>query len=71
MDYLEVLSRNGWIADPTDKVRVTAVHDVDCPASAGRSCWCSPRLVLTAECSQSIDRDLDHDAPILDRASGE
>jgi hypothetical protein len=71
MEYLDVLRRNGWIADPTDKVRVTAVHDMDCPAAAGRSCWCSPRLVLTAECEQPVGRDLDRDAPLLDMASGE
>jgi hypothetical protein len=71
MDYLEVLRRNGWIADPTDKVGVTAVHDMDCPASAGRTCWCSPRLELTAEWAQPVGRDLDRDAPRLDIASGE
>lgn len=71
MDYFDVLRRDGWIADPTDKVRVTVVHEEDCPAAKGRSCWCTPRLVLTARSSHSDEHDLDGDFSRLEIASGE
>jgi len=71
MDYLDVLRRNGWIADPTDKVRVTVVHNEDCPAAKGRSCWCHPRLVLTAGSSRADEQHLDGVSSRLEIASGE
>lgn len=71
MDYFDVLRREGWIADPTDKVRVIVVHDESCPAATGRACWCSPRLALSAEASHRAERDFDRGPTLLDRASGE
>jgi hypothetical protein len=71
MDYLEVLRRNGWIADPTDKVRVHVIHHETCPAVKGRTCWCSPHLVMAADVAQGQDEDLDHDLPHREIASGE
>jgi hypothetical protein len=71
MDYLDVLRREGWIADPTDKVRVAVVHDGGCPAAKGRSCWCTPRLVLTAASSHSDEHRFDGASSGLEIASGE
>jgi len=48
MDYFETLRRDGWLADPSDRVRVVAIHDEECPARRGRTCRCAPRLVLSS-----------------------
>jgi hypothetical protein len=71
MDYLDVLRQDGWIADPTDKVRVIAIHEASCPAARGRSCWCRPRLELAVDMANGRDGDLDRDPLPLDVASGE
>jgi hypothetical protein len=71
MEYLDTLRRDGWIADPTDRVRVQAVHDDFCPATTGRTCWCNPRLVMAEEFPQLQASELDRDLPLLDAASGE
>ncbi len=44
MDYFDALHNNGWLADPSDRVHVVAVHQVGCPGEGG--CGCVPRLVL-------------------------
>ena len=71
MEYLDVLRRNGWLADPSDRVRVVASHDRSCPANDGQSCRCFPRLVLAADLLPiRVEKD-DPDLPILDAASNE
>ena len=71
MDYFETLRRNGWLADPSDRVQVLAIHGERCPARRGRTCRCEPRLVLS-----SHQRPDSPDRPIagrqrLEAASGE
>ena len=71
MDYLDTLRRNGWLADPSDRVRVVAIHIESCPANDGWTCRCNPRLVLAADYLPRRARTEDSDLPILDAASGE
>jgi len=71
MDYLETLRCNGWLADPSDRVRVVAIHAEGCPANVGRSCRCNPRLVLAADLVQRFAKDDHRDLPILDAVSNE
>ena len=42
MDYFDALHCNGWLADPTDRVRVVAIHEAGCSGEDG--CSCVPRL---------------------------
>jgi hypothetical protein len=49
MDYFETLRRDGWLADPSDRVRVLAIHGESCPARRGCRCRCEPRLVLSSD----------------------
>ena len=70
MDYLDTLRRNGWLADPTDKVRVVVIHRDSCPVNRTGRCVCQPRLVL-AHPSIDEDQDLEPDVPVYDLASGE
>jgi hypothetical protein len=71
MDYFETLRRNGWLADPGDRVRVVAIHGKGCPANAGRPCACDPRLVLAVDPLPRRAKEVDNDLPLLDAASGE
>ena len=71
MNYLETLRCNGWLADPTDRVRVVAIHAEGCPANDGWSCRCNPRLVLAADLVQRFAKDDDRDLPLLEAASNE
>ncbi|MEJ2189415.1 MAG: hypothetical protein P8Y93_08340 [Acidobacteriota bacterium] len=71
MEYLDVLRRNGWLADPSDRVRVVAIHDPSCPANRGRPCRCHPQLVLAADLLASRVEVGDPDLPVLDAASNE
>ena len=71
MDYFDTLRRNGWLADPGERVRVVSIHADHCPAKSGRSCTCDPRLVLAAD---PLPREAQADIrefPLLDAASGE
>jgi hypothetical protein len=71
MDYLDTLRRNGWLADPSDRVRVAAIHAEGCPANGGRTCRCNPRLVLAADYPPRWAKDESRDLPLLDAASNE
>jgi len=71
MNYFDVLRRNGWLADPTDRVRGVATHDRSCPANHGRTCRCNPQLVLAADLLPRREEAVDPDLPILDAASNE
>ena len=71
MNYLETLRCNGWLADPTDRVRVVAIHAKGCPADGGWSCRCNPRLVLAADLVQRFAKDDDRDLPMLDAVANE
>ncbi len=71
MDYLDTLRRNGWLADPSDRVRIVVIHAEGCPANVGRTCRCNPRLVLAADYPPHEARNLDSYLPMLDAASGE
>ena len=71
MNYLETLRCNGWLADPTDRVRVVAIHAKGCPADDGWSCRCNPRLVLAADLVQRFAKDDDRDLPLFDAVSNE
>jgi hypothetical protein len=71
MDYLDTLRRNGWLADPGERVRVVVIHADGCLTDWGRSCSCDPRLVLAADPLPIEARLIDNDLPVLDLASGE
>ena len=72
MDYLDTLRRNGWLADPSDRVRVVAIHAEGCPTHRRAGpCWCEPRLVLVADYLQRRARDENRDRPMLDAAANE
>jgi hypothetical protein len=72
MDYLDTLRRNGWLADPSDQVRVVAIHAGGCPTHRrGGPCWCQPRLVLVADPPRRQAGRVDSDLPMLDAASNE
>jgi hypothetical protein len=71
MDYFDTLRRNGWLADPGERVRVVAVHAEDCLSGWGRACSCEPRLLLAADPLPRAARSADDDLPMLDIASGE
>jgi hypothetical protein len=71
MGYFETLRRNGWLADPGERVRVVAVHEKGCLADWGRPCSCEPQLVLAADPLPREVRLIDKDLPTLDLASGE
>jgi hypothetical protein len=71
MDYFETLRRNGWLADPGERVRVVAIHAPGCLATWGRSCSCDPKLVLAVDPLPCRPRDDDKNLPMLDLASGE
>ena len=71
MDYFDTLRRNGWLADPGERVRVVAIHAQGCLASWGRPCSCDPQLVLAADLLPRQSREDDNDLPTLDLASGE
>ena len=65
-----MLRSNGWIDDPSDAVRVVAVHEEDCATRQGEACSCTPRLSLVSE-GREADRWDDRDLPWRDLASGE
>ena len=71
MDYLETLRRNGWLADPGERVRVVSVHADRCPVVEGKPCACEPRLVLAADPFAREARLVDNDLPTLDLAANE
>ena len=71
MDYFDTLRRNGWLADPGERVRVVAIHARGCLTNWGRSCSCDPRLVLAAESDPREAEEFDNDLPMFDMASGE
>ena len=71
MDYFDILRRNGWLADPGERVRVVAVHQEGCLADRDRPCSCEPKLLLAADGSPRETRLADKDLPTLDLASGE
>ena len=71
MDYLETLRRDGWLADPGERVRVVVIHAERCPANSGRRCTCEPRLALDADILPRTSRDRESTAALLDAASGE
>ena len=71
MDYFDTLRRNGWLADPGERVQVVAIHATGCLANWGRACSCDPRLVLAADSFPRNARESDGDLPTLDLASGE
>jgi hypothetical protein len=71
MDYFDTLRRNGWLADPGERVRVVAIHERGCLANWGRSCSCDPRLRLVADPLAREARLIDNDLPTLELASGE
>jgi hypothetical protein len=71
MDYFNTLRRNGWLADPGERVRVVAMHASGCLANWGRPCSCNPRLVMAADPLPSEVKLIDNDLPTLDVASGE
>jgi hypothetical protein len=73
MGYFDTLRRNGWLADPGDRVRVVATHRAGCLSTWGRSCSCNPRLELQANLLPSDvgDAEDENDLPMLDLASGE
>lgn len=71
MDYLDTLLRNGWLADPSDRIRVVAIHAEGCPTHRRGPCWCEPRLVLVADYLPCRARDENRDRPMLDAASNQ
>lgn len=72
MDYLDTLRCNGWLADPSDRVRVVAIHAEGCPTHRrGGPCWCEPRLVLVADTPRRHSGQVDSDLPVLNAASNE
>jgi hypothetical protein len=71
MDYLDTLRRNGWLADPSDRVRVMAVHTEGCPARRRGPCWCEPRLALVPDLPRREAGDRASDFSVLDAASNE
>ena len=71
MGYFETLRRNGWLADPGDRIRVVAIHAKGCPAKVGRPCACDPRLVLAVDPLPRRAKVRDNVLPMLDAASGE
>ena len=71
MDYFDTLRRNGWLADPGERVRVVTVHAEGCLARWERSCSCDPRLELEVDPLPREVRLIDNDLPTLDLASGE
>ena len=71
MDYFDTLRRNGWLADPGERVRVVAIHDQSCLTNWGRPCSCGPRLVLAADPLPREIRLIDNDLPTLDAAANE
>jgi len=46
MNYFDALRGNGWVADPADRVHVSATHVRGCRGVFGGPCNCVPRLVL-------------------------
>jgi hypothetical protein len=71
MEYLEALRRNGWLADPGDRVRVVAIHASGCLTNWHRPCSCDPKLRLLVDPLPREARLIENDLPTLDRASGE
>jgi hypothetical protein len=71
MDYFETLRRNGWLADPGDRIRVEVVHAEGCAANVGRPCSCDPRLVLAADPLPRPEKEEEKDLPVFVTASGE
>jgi hypothetical protein len=57
MDYFDALRENGWLADPTDRVRVGAVHQRGCGGPFGGRCVCSPQLVMGPTAARDPERD--------------
>ena len=71
MDYLDTLRRNGWLADPGERVRVVAIHGKGCLADWSRPCSCEPRLMLAADPLPREVGLIDNDLPTLDLAVNE
>jgi hypothetical protein len=71
MDYFDTLRRNGWLADPGERVRVVTIHRTGCLSDWGRSCFCNPRLELVVDPLRRDASDDESDLPTLDLASGE
>jgi hypothetical protein len=71
MKYLETLRRNGWLADPGERVRVVAIHERGCLANWERPCSCDPQLRLVVDPMPREARLVENDLPTLDIASGE
>jgi len=71
MDYFDTLRRNGWLSDPSDRVKVVAIHQEHRPTRFGRPCRCTPRLVLCQD-RPSNNRQRQAVEPLrMDAASGE
>ena len=71
MDYFETLRRNGWLSDPSDRVRVVAIHEKNCAARFGRPCRCTPRLVLCQDRPPNKGQRSTVEPFSLDAAAGE
>ena len=71
MDYFDTLRRDGWLADPGERVRVVAIHAAGCLANWSRPCSCDPELALASDPLPRESRLIDNDLPTLDLASGE
>lgn len=71
MVYFDTLRRNGWLADPGERVRVVAIHAKGCAVNAGWLCTCDPRLVLAVDPLPRRAKDRRHFLPRMDAASGE
>jgi hypothetical protein len=71
MGYFDTLRRNGWLADPGERVRVVAIHAEGCLTRWGRACSCKARLVLAVDPLPPEVKLIDNDLPTLDMASGE
>jgi hypothetical protein len=71
MDYFDTLRRDGWLADPGERIRVVAIHRRGCLSAWGRSCSCTPRLELVVEPLSRDAKGNESDLPTLELASGE
>ncbi len=71
MDYLDTLRRDGWLADPSDRVKVVAIHKEHCPARFGRPCRCVPRLDLCQDLQPNNSQRAAFEPMRMDVASGE
>jgi len=71
MDYFDTLRRNGWLTDPSDRVRVVAIHEGHCPTRFGRPCRCTPRLVLCQDRPPNKGQRAAFEPMRMDVASGE